>query len=395
MAPTIRTIGSYATQQRYSVDFFGEELFVTVTPDPSVIGQWIHDVFFHNRLSSHPLVVGVGVQWTPSGYHPASPPVSYRSDSSPDSYRSDSPPVFYSSDPPADTLQLCVGNRCIIIQLRYCERVPQVLRNFLADRDNTFVGIWNSQDAGKLERSRHQLEIAELMDLREFVSDSSGRRSMYNYSLEKIVEENLGYPGVRLDREVSMSDWRVYNLSYDQILQASIDVYACCSLAILDHLWEEKNRYYSDSSSGGYYDPPADTLQLCVGNRCIIIQLSHCDRVPRVLHNFLAYPDYTFVGVWNSQDARKLERSRHQLEIDDLLDLRKYVEDSSGRRSMRGCSFEVIVEECLGYRGVRLDREISMSDWSAYELCDDQILQASIDAHVCFKLGVKYRLWKV
>nr|BAB03152.1 unnamed protein product [Arabidopsis thaliana] len=210
MAPRIRTIGSYATQEKYSVNFFGEELTVTVTPDPSVIGQWIHDVLSNNRFSSHPLVVGVGVQWTPPGY-----------------------------------------------------------------------------------------------------------------------------------------------------------------------------------------DPPADTLQLCVGNRCIIIQLSHCDRVPRVLHNFLAYPDYTFVGVWNSQDARKLERSRHQLEIDDLLDLRKYVEDSSGRRSMRGCSFEVIVEECLGYRGVRLDREISMSDWSAYELCDDQILQASIDAHVCFKLGVKYRLWKV
>ncbi|AAG51007.1 hypothetical protein; 73797-74486 [Arabidopsis thaliana] len=171
MAPRIRTIGSYATQEKYSVNFFGEELTVTVTPDPSVIGQWIHDVLSNNRFSSHPLVVGVGVQWTP--------------------------------------------------------------------------------------------------------------------------------------------------------------------------------------------------------------------------------PDYTFVGVWNSQDARKLERSRHQLEIDDLLDLRKYVEDSSGRRSMRGCSFEVIVEECLGYRGVRLDREISMSDWSAYELCDDQILQASIDAHVCFKLGVKYRLWKV
>ena len=237
MAPTIRTIGSYATQQRYSVDFFGEELFVTVTPDPSVIGQWIHDVFFHNRLSSHPLVVGVGVQWTPSGYHPASPPVSYRSDSSPDSYRSDSPPVFYSSDPPADTLQLCVGNRCIIIQLSHCERVPQVLRNFLADRDYTFVGIWNSQDAGKLKRSRHELEIAVLLDLRKFVSDSSGR-TMKRCSFEKIVEENLGHSGVRLDRKVSRSDWRVYDLRYVQILQASIDVYACCKLAILDHLWE-------------------------------------------------------------------------------------------------------------------------------------------------------------
>ncbi|CAE5967001.1 unnamed protein product [Arabidopsis arenosa] len=240
MAPRIRTIGIYATQKKYSVDFFGEEFTVTVTPDPSVIGQWIHDVLFHSRLSSHPLVVGVGVQWTPSGYHPASPPVSYRSDSSPDSYRSDSPPVFYSSDPPADTLQLCVGKRCIIIQLFHCERVPQVLRNFLADRDYTFVGVWNSQDAGKLERSRHQLEIAELLDLRKYVSDSTGRRTMRGCSFEEIVEENLGHQGVRLDPQVSMSDWRVYDLGYDQILQASIDVYACCQLAILDHLWEVK-----------------------------------------------------------------------------------------------------------------------------------------------------------
>ncbi|XP_010465011.1 PREDICTED: uncharacterized protein LOC104745460 [Camelina sativa] len=222
MAPRIRSIGSYATQEKYSVDFFGDEFTVTVTPDPSVIGQWIHDVLSHNRFSFHPLVVGVGVQWTPHGYY----------------------------------------------------------------------------------------------------SDS-------------------------------------------------------------------------DSSSGGYYDPPADTLQLCVGNRCIIIQLSHCQHVPNVLRSFLADPNYTFVGVWNSQDARKLEWCRHQLEIGDLLDLRKYVEDSRGQRSLRRCSFKVIVEECLGYRGVKLNRRVSMSDWSEYDLCDRQVLQASIDAFVCFKLGVKYRLWQV
>ncbi|AAG51014.1 hypothetical protein; 77417-78214 [Arabidopsis thaliana] len=237
MAPTIRTIGTYATQQRYLVDFFGEEFIVIVTPDPSVIGQWIHDVLSHNRFSSHPLVVGVGVQWTPSSYYSASSPVRYRSDSPPVRYRSDSPRVRRRFDPPADTLQLCVGNRCIIIQLSHCERVPQVLRNFLADRDYTFVGIWNSQDAGKLKRSKHELEIAVLLDLRKFVSDSSGR-TMKRCSFEKIVEENLGHSGVRLDRKVSRSDWRVYDLRYVQILQASIDVYACCKLAILDHLWE-------------------------------------------------------------------------------------------------------------------------------------------------------------
>ncbi|XP_010446239.1 PREDICTED: uncharacterized protein LOC104729038 [Camelina sativa] len=100
---SIKASGVTLLRKKYFVDFFGEEFTVAVTSDPSVIS---HDVLFHNRFSSHPLVVGVGVQWTPPGYY------------------SD----FYSSsggyyDPPADTLQLCVGNRCIIIQLSHCNRL--------------------------------------------------------------------------------------------------------------------------------------------------------------------------------------------------------------------------------------------------------------------------------
>ncbi|ESQ48787.1 hypothetical protein EUTSA_v10022181mg, partial [Eutrema salsugineum] len=122
-----------------------------------------------------------------------------------------------------------------------------------------------------------------------------------------------------------------------------------------------------------YDDPPADTLQLCVGKRCLIIQLSHCDRVPDELRRFLLDPEMIFVG---------------------LLDIRNYVQDSQGW-SMRGCSFEEIVQECMGYQGVRLDPEISMSDWSVYDLCLDQILQASLDVYVCSELGVWARLWEV
>ncbi|XP_019093215.1 PREDICTED: AP-3 complex subunit delta-like [Camelina sativa] len=90
-------------RKKYFVDFFGEEFTVAVTSDSSVIG---HDVLFHNRFSSHPLVVGVGVQWTPPGYY---------------SDFDSSLCGYY--DPPADTLQLCVGNRCIIIQLSHCNRL--------------------------------------------------------------------------------------------------------------------------------------------------------------------------------------------------------------------------------------------------------------------------------
>ncbi|KFK38599.1 hypothetical protein AALP_AA3G134600 [Arabis alpina] len=226
MAPRIRTTASYSTHQEYTVDFFGENLIVTVTSNSSVINRWIRDVHFYN----HPLVVGVGVQWTPAFY--------YYDDSPPESnYYSDSPTESdYHFSPPVDTLQLCVGNRCIIIQLSHCDSVPDILHGFVEDQETTFVGVWNSQDARKLEESKHQLWISDLLDLRKFVVDSQGR-SLRGCSFEEIVEVCLGRRGVSLDPEISMSDWR-FNLSHDQILQASIDAFVCCKLGVRNRLWE-------------------------------------------------------------------------------------------------------------------------------------------------------------
>ncbi|KAL1219402.1 hypothetical protein V5N11_007929 [Cardamine amara subsp. amara] len=116
MAPTITIIGNYNTHQDYSVDFFGEDLIVTVTRTPSVIRQWIHNVHFFNRFTSHPLVVGLGVMWTRPGYYSTDP-------------RSES---YYAYGSPADTLQLCVGRRYLIIQLSHCDHVPDALHFFLA-----------------------------------------------------------------------------------------------------------------------------------------------------------------------------------------------------------------------------------------------------------------------
>ncbi|XP_010468138.1 PREDICTED: uncharacterized protein LOC104748153 [Camelina sativa] len=239
-APTIRTVASYRTHTEHTVDFFGEEFIVTVTPDPSVINRWIRDVLFNNRFSSHPLVVGVGVQWTPLTYYSDSPPPddSYATDLPPGCYYADPPPSGRSySDSPADILQLCVGNKCLIIQLGYCEQVPNSLRSFLTDPETTFVGVWNSQDARKLAICCHQLEIGNLLDVRRYVNDSWGR-SMRGCSFEEIVEEVMGYQGVRLDPDISMSDWTAYDLDNDQILQASLDAYVCHQLGVWARLWE-------------------------------------------------------------------------------------------------------------------------------------------------------------
>lgn len=210
MAPRVKSMASYNTHQDYSVDFFGVDLIVTVTPTPSVIRKWIHRVVFNHRRSqrSNPLVVGVGVQWTPANY-----------------------------DLPAETLQLCVGKRCIIIQLSHCDRVPQILRRFLADPEVTFVGVWNNQDARKLKQSSHRLEIVEPLDIRHYVEDSEGY-SLKRCSFEEIVETCMGYRGVRLDPRISMSDWGVYDLRHEQILQASVDAYVCCKLGVWECLWD-------------------------------------------------------------------------------------------------------------------------------------------------------------
>ncbi|KAF3532789.1 hypothetical protein DY000_02043338 [Brassica cretica] len=188
MAPTIKTMGEYKSHQVYFINFFGQNLDVTQTETPSIIRRWIRDVVYRHRRSrsSHPLVVGVGVQWTPSWYF--------------------SPPAY---DRPADTLQLCVGTSVLIVQLSYCQRVPNILRRFLTNPDTTFVGFWNSQDVRKLEITRHQLEIGELLDVR-----------------------------VRLDRKISKSDWSVDYLSKEQLLQVSVDAYVSFKLGVDARLWE-------------------------------------------------------------------------------------------------------------------------------------------------------------
>ncbi|VVB02286.1 unnamed protein product [Arabis nemorensis] len=171
----------------------------------SVIRRWINTVRFFNRRSLQPLVVGIGIQWT----------------------------ADYTSDPPPDILHLGVGNCCLIIQLNHCNRIPNVLRSFFVDRSITFVGVWNSRDKIKLERCRHKLKIWRLLDVKHYLA-----RSIWNSSVEKIVEEYLGYEGVRVDKEISRSNWGVRNLSRGQILQATQDSYVCFKLGVMQRLWE-------------------------------------------------------------------------------------------------------------------------------------------------------------
>ncbi|KAI4335003.1 hypothetical protein L6164_013692 [Bauhinia variegata] len=187
---------SYANRRDFIVDLHGTHIDVTVTANAYVVKKWITSTLYLRRQELHHLVVGLGVQWTP-GWR----------------------------ETPADTLQLCVGRRCLIFQLAYADYVPNVLRRFLSDNRFTFVGFYNHSDRLKLMISKHRLEMArDPLDLR-FYAESEDEESLKFASVEEIVKECLGFDGVRLRREISMSNWDVEFLSDDQVLQACLDAH--------------------------------------------------------------------------------------------------------------------------------------------------------------------------
>jgi len=136
----------------------------------------------------------------------------------------------------------------------------------------------------------------------------------------------------------------------------------------------------------GPNDPPVDTLQLCVGRRCLIFQLAHANRVPSNLRTFLNNPNHNFVGFWNHSDRRKLKQSRFQLEMcTDPLDLRLFFEN------LAQASVEEIVQKCLGYQ-ISQPREIGRSRWRDFLLSDDQITYAAVDAFCAFLIGRNFKI---
>ncbi|KAJ8748931.1 hypothetical protein K2173_013367 [Erythroxylum novogranatense] len=207
MTPEITIVENQApagNHRLFTVNFFGTPISVTVTSAASVVREWINATLYYRRYQLGRLVVGMGVQWNPRN----------------------------GNDPPADTLQLCVGTRCLIVQLHHCDTVPLALRRFLSEERYTFVGIWNGSDAKKLMMTEHELRVHRLLDLRTYIDN------LVRASVERIVECCLDYKGVALDKEISMSDWDDWWLTEEQVRQACVKAYVAFEIGKNWSAWE-------------------------------------------------------------------------------------------------------------------------------------------------------------
>ncbi|XP_026377596.1 uncharacterized protein LOC113271887 [Papaver somniferum] len=125
------------------------------------------------------------------------------------------------------TLQLCHGNRCIIIQLLHLDSIPNSLINLLLDRSIKFVGMIITQDIAKLDRdyglkcwSGH--ELGSLMSIHAMITQQFPGRAAGREMTAPSVEELISM-------FTHHSDWSTDILTSEQIKAATIDAYTSFS----------------------------------------------------------------------------------------------------------------------------------------------------------------------
>ncbi|PIA43053.1 hypothetical protein AQUCO_02000478v1 [Aquilegia coerulea] len=180
---------------KHMVYFGGRTIETTVTDKGSEAHDWVLEILSTHR--QEPVIVGLDIEWRPHQ-------------------------ISYMSNKTA-TLQLCIDNKCLILQMFYMDWIPQVLKDFLGDSRFKFVGIEVADDVKKLQ-NEYGLVCSSHADIRLLAKERYPgcfrRPGLKDLALELV---GLCMPK---PRHVTMSDWQTRVLSVEQIEYACIDAYA-------------------------------------------------------------------------------------------------------------------------------------------------------------------------
>lgn len=130
---------------------------------------------------------------------------------------------------------------------------------------------------------------------------------------------------------------------------------------------------------------PAAVLQLCIGHRCLVFQLSCCPDVPEALKNFLADARVSFAGVGAADSTRRL--GCRGLRVANAREVRRLAAFKYGG-DWRDTAMEKLAHLVLAHRVVRESGAMDWSDWESPVLTMAQVMYACVDAYVAFRLGL-------
>ncbi|KAL8467672.1 hypothetical protein ACS0TY_031065 [Phlomoides rotata] len=135
-----------------------------------------------------------------------------------------------------------------------------------------------------------------------------------------------------------------------------------------------------------YVNNPAATIQLCVGRRCLIFQLIHSPSIPNSLINFLANPNYKFVGIGVKHDLEKLEEDYEFGFNTNTVDLGELAAAKYGQRKLKNSGLKGLASLVME-KEVAKPKNVTMSRWDNPWLTPSQVRYACVDAYVSFEIG--------
>ncbi|XP_065853686.1 3'-5' exonuclease-like [Euphorbia lathyris] len=207
MAVSIRDY-QIATDQYnlYDVTFYTDQIHTVLTYSPSPVEQWLAETyqFHHRNRSDRPSTVGLDVEWRPN--------------------------FSRFIDNPIATLQLCIGNRCLVFQILHSQFIPQSLAKFLWNQngDFVFVGVGIANDVAKLWRD-YGLSVGNTVDLRSLAVEKSNGGPYQNAGLKQLTWEILGRE-IEKPKSITLSGWDSIWLTPCQVLYACLDAFVSCEI---------------------------------------------------------------------------------------------------------------------------------------------------------------------
>ncbi|KAI3859962.1 hypothetical protein MKW92_012981 [Papaver armeniacum] len=194
------------THHTYKVFYYKDTIFTTVTHRASVVDQWLADLYKDYDVSKNN-VVGLDVEWSRT-----------RSNNT-------------GTRKKVAVLQLCLDERCLIFQFRWCDQVPKSLKDFLGNDKYIFVGSGIDAEAYKLmvDRGLMVARTEELGSLAAYkLSDSYG---LHRAGLKKLVQDVL-QQDLPKRRDVQSSNWEYGVLSDEKIEYACLDALVSYKLGV-------------------------------------------------------------------------------------------------------------------------------------------------------------------
>ncbi|WMV27205.1 hypothetical protein MTR67_020590 [Solanum verrucosum] len=181
---------------KYSVTFAGKTIETTVTDKGAVADEWVRNILsIHGNTPM--VVVGLDIEWRPHE-------ISWMSNKS-------------------ATLQLCIDEKCLILQLFYVDEIPESLKDFLNGTNFTFVGIEVGDDVKKL-KNEYGLNCCKIADICAIAKQRWPGR-FRRPGLKDLALEIAGL-NMKKPKHVCRSNWEARELSSDQVEYACLDAYA-------------------------------------------------------------------------------------------------------------------------------------------------------------------------